>query len=364
MPKPFNEDFIVVIDSNAVISDYRMRGNPFKLLLNGAWQGEFTLGVPEVVIREVVRSYGKEAKRALKDVRSALGVVRELNIDVPSIDAVIWHSERDTYENWLRTTLDVAEVLPFPDTPHENLVDRILAERRPANENQESYRDALIWESILAVAHQMPVAFISNDSDFSEGKESRLAESLAKELIDQALSVDRVRLYKTVSSFVKDQTGQALEVLDELNKLSNEPPASEEIQRAIRAAVETDVDKRPVPQWFSSRFDVEGDPNIVWIELPSQAEVVVNDARQLVDDQYVVEFDVTGDASLEFFLPKWEVWEEVDSAPEVLDSDWNDHYALVGVQREATITLEATYRSGAKSLTDLSVAAISIDDVL
>jgi len=64
-------------------------------------------------------------------------------------------------------------ILPYPDVSHRDVTARALARRRPFDSlGHEGYRDALIWESVLAFARTLArerVVLVSrNSKDFAD----------------------------------------------------------------------------------------------------------------------------------------------------------------------------------------------------
>jgi PIN domain len=85
------------------------------------------------------------------------------------------------------------EFLPWPETPHEEIVKRATERRPPFDEAGSGYRDTLVWMSCLALAGAGRTVFlVSQDRDFA-GRDLDLAGALIKEVTDLSGSVTLVR---------------------------------------------------------------------------------------------------------------------------------------------------------------------------
>jgi PIN domain len=142
------------------------------------------LAVPQVVLSEILNAIREEA---LAHAAKADREVREVNawtraelpgLSEPTGKAIAAAQAR--FEEGLRQR--GVRILPIPDVPHERLVSRDLARRKPFDEGR-GYRDALIWESVLALAKEEPVPVVlvsANRRDFgAEALHGHLAEDLA-----------------------------------------------------------------------------------------------------------------------------------------------------------------------------------------
>lgn len=107
------------------------------------------LVVPEIVIREVTNSQGEREQATINKVNSEQRKLRRLQNHF-SIDPPVANNPapvRDAYAEQLRQRLEEARVHTpaLPDLPHDRVVDRALARRRPFDsEGHKGYRDTLI----------------------------------------------------------------------------------------------------------------------------------------------------------------------------------------------------------------------------
>jgi hypothetical protein len=102
---------------------------------------------------------------------------------------------------------EVGSLLDHPSVAHHDLVDRVLARRRPFSEGEKGYRDALIWYSTLECAASGAVILLSaNTKDFAREQDNgsyELASDLATDLEALGLPLDRVSLTTTTSALLR-----------------------------------------------------------------------------------------------------------------------------------------------------------------
>lgn len=113
----------------------------------------------------------------------------------------------DNYKDALRAWFgEVGQVLADPTVSHSELVDRVLARRRPFSAGERGYRDALIWYSTLEVAQTGPVILLTaNTKDFATQVEGhhQLANDLVVDLKSRGLADDRVVVLTTTSALLR-----------------------------------------------------------------------------------------------------------------------------------------------------------------
>ncbi len=149
----------VVLDSNAVILDLRPREPAWSRLLRAAREGRVRVYLPEIVVDELIAHRPSVQQ---PDVTNAIAAVRALRAGrtEPLVERVLGGGAGFA-------------ILPYPDVPHREVAARALARRRPFDGlGHDGYRDALIWESVLALARTLPRAQIvlvsRNDKDFAD----------------------------------------------------------------------------------------------------------------------------------------------------------------------------------------------------
>jgi hypothetical protein len=191
---------LVAVDTNVLGVDPPMAGNPMQRLLDSAAQGDMRLAVPDLVIREAANAWALEVT---EQIRLADKVSRKLNAlgvrsqtrKWPSLDKLRADKEAD-----LREQLQAANALvpPLPRDGHLHIVERALSRAKPFDANgRDGYRDTLLWETILALAANEDVIFVSRDvrAYFEGNHESGIDKRLAAEFERRCGRAGAVRLF-------------------------------------------------------------------------------------------------------------------------------------------------------------------------
>lgn len=114
---------------------------------------------------------------------------------------------RDDVVQWFE---EAGAVLSDPSVSHSELVDRILAHRRPFTSDEKGYRDALIWYSVLERADDEPVVLLTaNTKDFASKPDNALAPELQDDLTARGLPKDRVTLLTSTGDLLNRVLPQA-----------------------------------------------------------------------------------------------------------------------------------------------------------
>src|SRR3954454_947193 len=147
----------VVIDANLIIRrDWFLSGGAAEALLAASRRSRILMVVPEVVLLEVVAAHEAHEKKAVREVRKAVAELHKLRapLGYETQRLEIETFMRRRFEPWLRELLERhrVNVAPIPEISRQ-LVHRAIQRRRPFDaEGKTGFRDALIWETVLAGA--------------------------------------------------------------------------------------------------------------------------------------------------------------------------------------------------------------------
>jgi hypothetical protein len=168
---------IVVLDSNIFCQDWRLAGPSFRTFLEGLKLVPVQLKVPAVVLDEVCNKFREALSDHHRQLSTAVHTIGKLvgrtMSGAPALDI---EAEVAHYRKHVEAVLAAcgANVLPYPKTPHEEIVRRELARRKPFRANGAGYRDFLIWESVRVLVgwgHERVGFVTANSQDFGEGPE-------------------------------------------------------------------------------------------------------------------------------------------------------------------------------------------------
>src|SRR5690242_3586902 len=122
----------VVPDANVLYGDPFLDRSRFALIRREAARGRFRLAVPEVVVREAINLYDERLRESMSKARKAVSDLRDLQVPLEAVEVDVDGLIAE-YSRTLRARLseDGCEILDLPDVPHDTLVNRAVAKRRP-----------------------------------------------------------------------------------------------------------------------------------------------------------------------------------------------------------------------------------------
>jgi hypothetical protein len=362
----------VVIDTNVLLANLRgaRPSNDLKLVLSDARDGRFALSVPSVVVDETVnkrREAATDVQRRLRQAHSDLAAM-EAAFEIPAIDA---DALADAFREQLVQLLQGAQgtIEPLPDVAHGEVVDRALRRRKPFAGSGAGYRDALIWETILAFARSTDdlVVFITNNKkDFTDGEPSTLAQDLQDDLAS-VRAEGRVRIVPDLRVFKDTFVAAETIAADELRELLNEDSdLRAQLSAGLADQLRTHVFDRSDISRRERDYDLDLPSDVINWEVESAAVrkierlfgVWVISAR-LSDHDVLLELEAELDAEVEI-----ELYIEREGPPfdrrEPWDKERHRETRQVSWSRTLLVGAEAMYRSEAKTLEDIYVFHVGL----
>ncbi|WP_245649849.1 PIN domain-containing protein, partial [Nocardia shimofusensis] len=199
---------MVVVDANILVSSNNLQRNPWKSLAERQQEWGFRFVVPEVALLEAVHrirdNWRKEFEK-LAAVRIGPLDLGDMHQDLAELVA----KKIDDLEQSLRDGFGEmgASLVEPPQIPYMDIVQRAIYQTAPYGpKSPDSFRDAVIWHTLLSVAEANPDAevwFVSNNVDdfgpkngnwTGEGRGKRddcpllFDPTLQQELVDRELS--------------------------------------------------------------------------------------------------------------------------------------------------------------------------------
>ncbi len=191
----------VILDSTALISDFHLSTVASRGLLEGGKAGVIRLGVPELVLLEVVHKWRQRVAEMVVKAESVVTEARRLGLEsldvtIPSVD-----DEVASYDISLRQKLEEASVAVYaiPAVSHELLVNKAIQRKSPFAEKGTGYRDALIWETvkdILRTSDEAVTFVTANKSDFGSS-DGGIPQGLLDELSNDGIGHGRLTILAT-----------------------------------------------------------------------------------------------------------------------------------------------------------------------
>ncbi|MGV9867251.1 PIN domain-containing protein, partial [Rhodococcus koreensis] len=162
---------IVVVDTNIITADPYLHGKVWRSVIENTKQWGLSFFVPEVVAMETVNVVVRDLVKFSQKFSA---------LEWWKLGLRDWHDDGeqhittqiDAYEQKLHERFAEAgiEVVTTPDISHMEIARRASEGRPPYGGSKDSYRDTLIWFTLLAIAESNPeerVWFVSNNhNDF------------------------------------------------------------------------------------------------------------------------------------------------------------------------------------------------------
>ena len=343
----------IVLDSSVLRFGDSLTGVNGRLLKHYCEEMDATLHVPEVVRKECKTLIEDEV--TVQHTRFAASHKRlgslgaNLEEQPPELEQMV-EAGQTRLENILK---DVGAVdLPIPDgLDHRTVLDRLQQGKKPFKgtpKNRDAgYRDALIWESLLAIPKEdeedVEVALVSgNVNDFGTEVDGswKLHPDLAPEAKARGLEVT---LFQSVDDLVRMVVKPQLPISDQATALLATPEGMSQLEDVMQNFL---VEKTT----YSNVADAMRWKGI-YVETVTVSEVYgiieseVADIRELDDEVVVGEVSCSVEMLLDFFVFRSDAY-ILDAEDFATLSTVNDHYFEGQDFRTVAITLELSFRIG------------------
>ncbi len=344
----------VFLDTNAFYRANFFRSAFAEGFLKGAKFLGIKVLIPELVIDETKANFKSELKKKLNQYHSNLG-----KLIVLSDPQTILDEEVIKYNNFLDNLLKKHRVviLPYPETPVKELVEKSYEAKKPFKAKGEGYKDYVIWQTIktycdysLGLRNRF---FITADKDFYE-KHSDGKFALHHELI--ATLKDATKAPKVILS-LKDFFDQELKALLPVVDPKDIPDFN--MQETVETILESDLPNHSIYRLKGLAFDedldiiyVTGAPEIDYLNISE-----VNEDDVLIDVKGTVEIEVQGSMSPEQFYGGDDgivdyVQDEMSGPNE--DGDV-DHWFVVSQEISVSFELSIVYSKKDKKITNSTI---------
>lgn len=239
-------DMFLTFDSNILISDFHLKSELFKLILNNYHECGYKLLISEIVTLETINKYEEELRK-FNEVNKRNFYVIPASYIKPILDEEI-EEIKQKYTVFLEKTFERSKgfshgvgIYGFHTIRLEKIFQKALKKRKPFGKNEKGFRDALLWDNIVEMVRSyyrtnMPVKFITeNYKDFcSDQKDSNGAfyvhDELKKDLMDIKHPEDSVVIYTSLKHFYESEFSV---MLSELNDLKLNKGIDERLLRSL-----------------------------------------------------------------------------------------------------------------------------------
>src|SRR6267378_1477984 len=293
----------VVLDANAIISDYRLSTAAAIALLSNSTIGTVAVGVPEVALEEAVNKFREEATKAVGDIDRHLQVLKRLGVEadlnIKSVDELC-----ASYETAVKARLRKwgVTVLRYPAVSHGELGRRAVAKRTPFDQQGRGYRDALVWHTVVELVGSRDVWLISADNDFRTSGSEDLAPTLVDDIKTAHRQAADVRLFRSIKDCVNALGETIVQPKADITKRLRDDAG---YLNRVQAAMEAGLMYKPIdPADLTLPSALADEASIDGIDV---ADVYVSEARLTSTGELLVRIDSIVEVELELLIDKTEV---------------------------------------------------------
>jgi hypothetical protein len=262
---------------------------------------------------------------------------------------------------WQKLLASGARFVDLPDVPHQTIVDRALARRRPFDsQGQKGYRDTLIWHNVLEIAVLgEPVTFITNDGDFVDDT-GRLHDDLLDDLDLAGVGQHRVRTVRSIREAVEQVVRPVRELLDSLRKrLEVDDEWRRELSERLQILAEREADLVEGPSHLNIGDGIE--QYITGID--DFERIAIADAVPLETGHFGIEIWLSATAHFQLDLT---VSDEIAHAPagtrSRLDYSLSEDAPRVDASADVVLGFELDYDANADELGYPELRVMADDD--
>jgi hypothetical protein len=239
----------VILDSNVLTPNFRMRGAEFRSLYDYLNRTDSYLVIPQIVLQETLANYSRllreritVARRALEQLKGIVFETRipvELGIDIPRQSELL-RQRLCPSEDGVNQASRIKTLTEYPIATVEQVMKRGIERMPPATDRGEELRDVVVWMSVMEYCKSgnNPVAFIStNRKQFATDDGKNLHPSLSAEAKAANLTI---HFHPTIGSFLASHSPKAVKI-DEQNayKLVSRERVEEMLSQALVQSIPT-----------------------------------------------------------------------------------------------------------------------------
>lgn len=344
----------IVLDANILIQDFPLKGANLVTVCKSISLLDGKVYVPEVAVRETVNKFREELDTARETLEKGIKTLNRISpfspFSSPVGDAEIdkLHADYDTYLRERLKELGI-DVLKISNIPHDRIIERDLARKKPFKTNGSGYRDTLIWENVkecysLSTKSQAPhVVFVTqNHKDFC-GNGYSLHDDFFDDLKSVGIASDDIRIVKEISDVIKEYIAPKQQAHDIKSRLVKDKKYRDiDLTLIVKSLVDEYALGREfscVESPFGSRYDA---PIITGYDEPT---FTVSDVRLMSDEQVIIDLNIQVECDFKFYVDKLDpiVWDaaEEDKRPTIVEWKSKDYFvtAVDSAELELLMTL-------------------------
>lgn len=322
----------VILDSNIIISDFRLSSPDSKILLEASKKGDIDLYIPEIVLDEVYNKFEERLDEAKSRLDKETNIIKRLTTAkiIENFSEKDIKKEVEEYKNHIQNLIkdNNVKLIDYPQTSHKDIVKKAIKKLKPFNSGEKGYRDSLIWENVKSL---MPiigtsignpdVLFITNNKkDFCEN-DNDLHEELITEIENVELDVDSIKIINTLSDFTRNFANLFFTQASSFKqKIEAREIEDFELEDLILDALREELDHADISEIESIPYT---DTTVRYIEKVDNIEI--EDVIKLNSTEYLINLHCNAEMTIDFYVDKYEHYSNDYITYDVEDSDHNDY---------------------------------------
>ena len=193
----------IVLDTNIWLSELALMTPVGCAFSHYVTVGGYKIGLPEVVEAETKKNFSKkihEYKENIEaDYRRLLAIFGKMKEIVMPSDAEIEAKIEAIFDNHSGRITSV----PFDLESARTSFEKILSKEAPNSENNQQFKDGVIWANCLFLARTGDVSFVTQDKAFYEQR--KYENGLSANLLHEAQSLGlNISIYSTLADLISD----------------------------------------------------------------------------------------------------------------------------------------------------------------
>ena len=178
--------YSIILDANIWVAERLLQSSLGNALLYAVAGAKATIGLPEVIEREIGRVLPDLAEQAVRNMRRDITMLRQLSghqmlVTGPTPLAIT----EGINLRWKQLAGSI-EHIPFTFDQAQSALTRVIEKAPPCGENNEQFRDCCIWDAALSLGADRVIHLVSSDNAFYEGR--KWSNGLAVPLRDEVQS--------------------------------------------------------------------------------------------------------------------------------------------------------------------------------
>lgn len=167
-------NYCVVLDTNIWRSELLLRTPLGAALLFAVHQSKAQIGLPEVVEKEVFRQIVKLGGEASESIKKHLRIIEVLIGFRPDYTPPDESKFTEAVKNRLDEIKHIVNRVPLTLDHARLAMEMVIAGLPPSSNNNEEFRDSLVWQAVIELSKTQFVHFVTSDKGFFRERDVKL----------------------------------------------------------------------------------------------------------------------------------------------------------------------------------------------